>query len=66
MTEKLIQMNNFIEKLIPYVDEETILFIFGDHGMTSEGDHGGDSKNEINSAFFAYSKRFLSLIISFI
>ena len=22
---------------------ETALFVFGDHGMTSSGDHGGDS-----------------------
>ena len=32
----------------------------GDHGMTSTGDHGGDSDNELNAALFMYSKRWKS------
>ena len=41
--------------VIKSISNETILLVFGDHGMTSTGDHGGDSLDEISSAFFAYS-----------
>ena len=29
--------------------------MFGDHGMTSDGDHGGDSPSELEAGMFAYS-----------
>lgn len=32
-----------------------LLLVFGDHGMTKTGDHGGDSPDEITAALFAYS-----------
>ena len=32
-----------------------MLFVFGDHGMTSTGDHGGESPDEIGAALFVYS-----------
>ena len=38
------------------MDNNTILMLYGDHGMTVEGNHGGDSENEIRTVFFAYSK----------
>ena len=28
----------------------------GDHGMTSTGDHGGDSNDEVMAGLFVYSK----------
>ena len=34
---------------------DTILFIFGDHGMTQTGDHGGDSHEELEAGLFVYS-----------
>ena len=37
------------------IDKDTILFVIGDHGMTANGDHGGDSLNEVTSALFAFS-----------
>lgn len=37
------------------LEEDTVLFIFGDHGMSNTGDHGGDSKDEIESGLFIYS-----------
>ena len=37
------------------MDESTILFVFGDHGMTQTGDHGGDSQDELNAGLFVYS-----------
>lgn len=43
------------------IDEETVLFVLGDHGMTSTGDHGGDSSLELEAALFTYSKRPITL-----
>lgn len=42
MEAKLIQMNEMLEKLIRQVkesDQETLVFVFGDHGMTADGKH---------------------------
>ena len=39
------------------MDNDTILFVFGDHGMTPTGDHGGESMNETDAALFVYSPR---------
>ena len=39
------------------MDNETILFVMGDHGMTVTGDHGGDSHDELDAALFVYSPR---------
>ena len=33
-----------------------MLFVVGDHGMKSDGNHGGSSKEEIETILFAYSK----------
>jgi len=29
----------------------------GDHGMSDEGDHGGETENELNAALFFYNKK---------
>lgn len=62
MSRKLNEMNVMIEKVIAQMDDDTTLLVIGDHGMTSTGDHGGDTNDEISSMIFAYSKqyRFLS------
>lgn len=39
------------------IDEETVVFVMGDHGMTRSGDHGGDSKDEVMAGLFVYSKK---------
>ncbi len=57
MGEKLTQMDQMIRDVIRELDEETILFVMGDHGMTHTGDHGGDSQSEIDSVLFVYSKK---------
>jgi GPI ethanolamine phosphate transferase 3 subunit O len=38
------------------MNDDTILMVMGDHGMSSTGDHGGDTHNEITSMLFMYSK----------
>lgn len=32
-----------------------MVFVLGDHGMTSHGDHGGDSEDEVTAGLFVYS-----------
>lgn len=41
--------------MVDTIDDNTVLFVIGDHGMTSTGDHGGESPDEITSALFIYS-----------
>uniref|UniRef100_A0A7E4UNJ5 GPI ethanolamine phosphate transferase 3 n=1 Tax=Panagrellus redivivus TaxID=6233 RepID=A0A7E4UNJ5_PANRE len=57
MAKKLTQMDNMVAKVIATLDEDTLLMVMGDHGMTTEGDHGGDSERETKAALFVYSKR---------
>lgn len=33
--------------------EHTVLMVFGDHGQTLTGDHGGGAPEEVDSALFA-------------
>lgn len=37
------------------LENDTLLVVIGDHGMTKNGDHGGDSELEISAALFLYS-----------
>ena len=39
------------------LDDDTVLFVMGDHGMTRTGDHGGDSEDEVDAALFVYSRK---------
>ncbi|XP_017761013.1 PREDICTED: GPI ethanolamine phosphate transferase 3 [Eufriesea mexicana] len=55
MTRKLNDTNTLIREIIGSLEEDTVLFVVGDHGMTESGDHGGDSNNEIEAAMFVYS-----------
>lgn len=54
--DKLSELDGVIRKVIEEMPPNAELFIFGDHGMTDEGDHGGDSPKEVSSALFYYSK----------
>ncbi|XP_074096564.1 phosphatidylinositol glycan anchor biosynthesis class O [Cotesia typhae] len=56
MTRKLNEINELINEIISAIDNHTIFFVIGDHGMTDTGDHGGDSDNEIEAGLFIYSK----------
>ena len=55
METKLAQMNRELAKLLEAVDEHTVVFVMGDHGMTATGDHGGETRDEIDAALFAYT-----------
>jgi Type I phosphodiesterase / nucleotide pyrophosphatase len=61
MTRKLHQMDDAIHRVITeegLIDDDTLLVVMGDHGMTTVGgNHGGASKEEITAAMLMYSKR---------
>ncbi|OAD69593.1 hypothetical protein PHYBLDRAFT_89734, partial [Phycomyces blakesleeanus NRRL 1555(-)] len=61
MARKLKEMNTVLERLVKQVDQDTLLVVMGDHGMSVEGDHGGESVEELMSALFLYSGRNLTL-----
>ncbi|XP_033108786.1 GPI ethanolamine phosphate transferase 3-like isoform X2 [Anneissia japonica] len=57
MGEKLSQMNDVISSVVENMDNDTLLLVFGDHGMTGTGDHGGDSNDELTAGLFIYSQK---------
>ena len=57
MKEKQTQINQFIQWITEQLDDNTLLVVMGDHGMDHTGNHGGDSKDELESALFFYSKK---------
>ncbi|XP_055687735.1 GPI ethanolamine phosphate transferase 3 [Lutzomyia longipalpis] len=56
MSRKLTEMDTMVRKVIDEMPNDTMLIVLGDHGMTTSGDHGGDSVDELTSLIFAYSK----------
>ena len=50
----VIFLKNFLKVMIEKMDDDTTLVVWGDHGMTVEGSHGGNSDLEMNSTLFAY------------
>ncbi|CDW60878.1 Phosphodiest domain containing protein [Trichuris trichiura] len=68
MARKLSQMDDMVNRKLCVMNArnvtkltspDTVLFVFGDHGMTQTGDHGGDSEEELDAALFAYSTSIL-------
>ncbi|KAG0221967.1 mannose-ethanolamine phosphotransferase gpi13 [Actinomortierella wolfii] len=57
MADKLEQMNQQIKRVIDSVSDDTLVLIMGDHGMNGQGDHGGDTDDEIEAALVVYSKQ---------
>lgn len=55
MSRKLDEMNAVIGEIVQTIDNDTVLVVLGDHGMTNTGDHGGESEAEVTAALFVYS-----------
>ncbi|KAH6778295.1 Alkaline-phosphatase-like family protein [Perilla frutescens var. frutescens] len=62
MIEKLEQYNEVIKKVVGALEsqsapgglhENTLLLVMGDHGQTLNGDHGGGTAEEVETAIFA-------------
>ncbi|UYV73533.1 PIGO [Cordylochernes scorpioides] len=43
------------DEVVPRLQPDTLLAVLSDHGMTSTGDHGGESPDETSAFFLAYS-----------
>nr|CAD7577302.1 unnamed protein product [Timema californicum] len=55
MSRKLKEMNSVISDVLEAIENNTMLFVIGDHGMTNTGDHGGSSEAEVTAAMFVHS-----------
>ncbi|TNM91816.1 hypothetical protein fugu_018827 [Takifugu bimaculatus] len=55
MADKLTQMDGVIRAVMERLQNDTLLVVMGDHGMTDSGDHGGESQKETDAAIFLYS-----------
>ena len=58
MAEKLAQIDAALSEVLNRIDSAVqsceVAFIFGDHGMTKDGNHGGGTDDETNAALFAH------------
>ncbi|AMD22211.1 HGL129Cp [Eremothecium sinecaudum] len=57
MLEKQNQVDQFIRSIIGSIDDDTLLVVMGDHGMDHTGNHGGDSKDELESVLWLYTPK---------
>ena len=62
MDAKLRQMDEALSRVLDRLEEEEedsagchATFIFGDHGMTPDGNHGGGTPEETNAALFVHA-----------
>jgi phosphatidylinositol glycan class O len=55
MADHLSQFDQMLEKIVNQLPPNSLLLLFGDHGMTDEGEHGGSSEEELKSGLFLYS-----------
>lgn len=42
-------MDDVVAGVVKELADDTVLVVFGDHGMTDSGDHGGDSDKCVRS-----------------
>lgn len=54
---KVLETEEYITEIISLLPEDVTLLLYGDHGMTNDGNHGGGTQNEIKTVLFAYSKQ---------
>ncbi|KRX07110.1 Alkaline-phosphatase-like, core domain [Pseudocohnilembus persalinus] len=57
LKEKLNEINLVVENIIQKMNDNTILIIVSDHGMTDQGNHGGPTIEEIETVLFGYTKQ---------
>jgi GPI ethanolamine phosphate transferase 3 subunit O len=61
MDAKLAQMDETLDYVLTYLDNNEsersckIVLIFGDHGMTGDGNHGGGTIEEVSAGLFAHA-----------
>jgi phosphatidylinositol glycan class O len=57
MFKKFQQMDDFLIKITESIDEQTTLIVVSDHGMTQQGIHGGNTRDESETLLLGFSKR---------
>ncbi|CAI4230158.1 unnamed protein product [Auanema sp. JU1783] len=55
MSHVLKKTDDFIMELASSLNNDDLLIVLGDHGMTMTGDHGGDSVDEVRAGMMVYS-----------
>ncbi|GJN92115.1 hypothetical protein Rhopal_005145-T1 [Rhodotorula paludigena] len=55
-TRKLRETEQLLRDVVDRLQDDTLLVVVGDHGMTDRGDHGGDTREEVDAALWVYSK----------
>ncbi|MGL5899264.1 MAG: alkaline phosphatase family protein, partial [Lactobacillaceae bacterium] len=61
MRNSLERFDKFIKQVYDKMDDNTLLVLTSDHGITDEGEHGGVSKPEMSSFISLISKRGIKL-----
>ena len=56
MQERLLRMDKAVKKVIENLSEDALLLLYGDHGMTDDGNHGGARGEETDAALVVYSR----------
>jgi predicted AlkP superfamily pyrophosphatase or phosphodiesterase len=57
MAAKLAQMDSALSQLFSAAEDDTLILVMGDHGMTGDGNHGGATEEETGAALLLLSKR---------
>lgn len=58
MALKQAELDEIIEDLYQKSDENTLMLVLGDHGMTNAGNHGGSTDSETHAGMCFISKKF--------
>ena len=53
---KLNDTEAIVQKIIDKMDQDTVLIVYGDHGMNDGGNHGVETIGEIRTIIFSYTK----------
>ena len=56
--DSLLQFNRHLQYTISHLPSNTLLLIFGDHGLSQFGNHGGASEDEITTGLCAISSSY--------
>jgi phosphatidylinositol glycan class O len=56
MARKLREANEMVDRIISSLRDDDLLVVMGDHGMDAQGNHGGDSPEEVSAGLWLYSK----------
>ena len=55
--ERVVALDTHTRSIIEAMDDKTTLLAFGDHGVATDGSHGGIEEHEIRTFMFAYQKK---------